>query len=311
MRDLSTSLVEHWKAWSERLRLSSKARAMLRAAFAIVAFFAIAYAIYRSRQSLESVWARINFAYLAAAVCIWASLHFLSPLVAIVVLRRVRHLSYRRAFQIHALRLPAKYLPGGIWHMVGRFADFREVGYPASVLAQFFLIENLTAATVTLGIGSALISLETGHEFARLGSWVAVLCLAIYAAVPWVVRVLTRTSVSITWSDYARITAFVLLFWAGASVSFVLFFRGLSEPTLAHSPLQLAGSYLFSWGAGFIAVFAPQGMGVFEYVAGILLGAEHNVLLLVSIMALFRVVVLAADLLVWSFACLLSTRSRQ
>ena len=61
----------------------------------------------------------------------------------------------------------------------------------------------------------------------------------------------------------------------------------------------MAGVYLFSWGVGFIAIIAPQGIGVFELVASELMDGPIGFMGLAALIAGFRVVVLVADILVW------------
>src|SRR6185503_4564017 len=90
---------------------------------------------------------------------LWISMHFLSPLVAVIILGQSRRLHYRDAFVIHASRLPSKYLPGGIWHTVARVADFRGIGYSPSLLAEFVLFENAVAAAIALFLGGLLSAL--------------------------------------------------------------------------------------------------------------------------------------------------------
>jgi hypothetical protein len=61
----------------------------------------------------------------------------------------------------------------------------------------------------------------------------------------------------------------------------------------------MAGIYLFSWGVGFLAIFAPQGIGVFEFVASELMASPVGFMGLAALIAGFRIVVLVADIAVW------------
>ncbi len=73
-------------------------------------------------------------------------------------------------------------------------------------------------------------------------------------------------------------------------------FPGLA---LQAAPLETAGAYLFSWGVGFISIFAPQGIGVFEVVAAELMRGDSAFMSVAALLAGFRLIILAADATVW------------
>lgn len=75
------------------------------------------------------------------------------------------------------------------------------------------------------------------------------------------------------------------------------------------SVLQIYGVYLLAWIAGFVSVFAPQGIGVFESVAGLFLKGALMFAGVAVLAAGFRVAVLDADML--AFGVLLTLRVAQ
>ena len=166
----------------------------LKVAFTWFAVAAMVLAVWRSWHFLANAWAGAAPGNLIAAVLLWAATHFVAPGVAVLVLGRDRAVDYRAALGVHALRLPAKYIPGGIWHMVGRVADFRELGHERPSLVDFVLIENLVAAGCALGVGASLLLLfggtplgyGTGGDFAPGMSWAR-------RSVPWGLRLVTRS----------------------------------------------------------------------------------------------------------------------
>jgi glycosyltransferase 2 family protein len=280
----------------------------LKMCFAALGVGAIVFAVGNSWHFLAALWPRIDGALVAAAALVWMGLHFLAPLTSVLVLSKTRPLSYTEALRIHALRLPARYIPGGIWHTVGRVVDLAAVGYSRRALTEFVLVENLTAAGFTLGVGAALISWQQTTTWSTAAGIFAVFCLVAYCLIPFAMRLLGGSDSAISTTNFLRVSAVVALFWAGASCAFVLFAKGFADGVFGSSVAQIAGCYLFSWGAGFVAIFAPQGVGVFEYVAGKLLSGNAGILDAVSVMAAFRLVVLAADLGAWLIVLLLAPR---
>jgi hypothetical protein len=91
-------------------------------------------------------------------------------------------------------------------------------------------------------------------------------------------------------------------YWIGAGIAFVLFLKAFPTLELAASNIESASIYVFSWGIGFVTLFAPQGIGVSELVASNLLGERGSVAALAALLAGFRVVILTADLTAWLLA---------
>ena len=100
---------------------------------------------------------------------------------------------------------------------------------------------------------------------------------------------------NLRWRKYLIVVFLLCVYWSVAGASFLFFIQGIATWELALSQLQLLGVYSVSWAAGFIAFFAPQGVGVTEYVASHLI-FEDSPIYFISVMAIFRVIVLIADM---------------
>ena len=96
------------------------------------------------------------------------------------------------------------------------------------------------------------------------------------------------------------------LSWCIAATAFVIYLSAFPGLTLQAGPLESAGAYLFSWGVGFISIFAPQGIGVFEVVAADLMRGAGTLMSVAALLAGFRLIVLAADATVWAALHVLS-----
>jgi len=277
--------------------------------FAWIAVAAMAYAIWRSHAFLAGAWSQASVAGLLAAVLAWTTTHFVSPGFTLLVLGRDHPIDYRTALGVHALRLPAKYLPGGIWHMVGRVVDFRSLGHQRPALVDFVLLENLVAAGFALGAGATLLwaAGAVPRWSTALGGLASMAWLGL-ALVPWGLRFVTRSGRDFPPARYLQLLLLACGFWLLASTAFVLFVRAFGGATLQASLPALYGTYLLSWGAGFVAFFAPQGIGVFEFVSGKLLEGQLELAQAVALIASFRVIALAGDFLAWAIAFALFRR---
>jgi hypothetical protein len=286
----------------EVAEVQSKIISGLKLLFTPLAFAFLLYFAWKSKGELAELISNASLAYLCLAVVVWGLLHAISPVLAVIVLNACgSRVSWQQAFATHAARLPARYLPGGIWHTVGRVMDYREQGVAARHLSAFVILENGLAAAVTLIIGGGIVFAIRGTD--SLGSIAGLASVASIVALPVIVtilnaRVLQRPN---RLSPMAYLKSFLVLtvFWIGAALAFLLYLNAFPVSTGAYSNIEMGGIYLFSWGVGFLAIFAPQGIGVFEFVASELMRGPIGFMGFAALIAGFRVVVLVADLFVW------------
>ncbi|MBT8102618.1 MAG: hypothetical protein KJO95_06580 [Gammaproteobacteria bacterium] len=274
----------------------------LKLLFTPVAFAFLIYFAWQSRDELAELVRNASLAYLGFAALVWAALHAVSPLLAVVVFGGCgSKISWQQAFETHAARLPARYLPGGIWHTVGRVMDYREQGVAGRHLSAFVILENGLAAVITLAIGGAIVFSMRGAD--PLGTIAGLASLASLAALPLMIyainsRVLQQPE-GLSHSALLNSGSIVVVFWLGATVAFLLYLKAFGASTGNYSLVEMAGIYLFSWGVGFVSIFAPQGIGIFEVVASELMDSPIGLMGFAALIAGFRVVVLIADISVW------------
>jgi glycosyltransferase 2 family protein len=287
---------------SDRPALVRTVLGWTKALFTPVAFAFLAYFAWQGRDVLVTVVGEASLPLLGLAAIVWSLLHLLSPMLAVFVLGACgSDVTWWRAFSIHAARLPARYAPGGIWHTVGRVMDYHRRGVQPRHLAAFVLLENGLAAAVTLAVGGAVVFVTRGAD--TLGVIAALSSLGGVVALPIIrivlnARILRRPD-HLSLSAYASGIGVVAIFWVGAAIAFLLYLNAFPSSTEGRSQVEMGGIYLFSWGVGFLSIFAPQGLGVFEVVAGELLKGNIGFMELAALMGGFRVVILVADLVVW------------
>jgi hypothetical protein len=274
----------------------------LKLLFTPIALGFLLYFAWQSKSELAELLSIASASYLFLAAVVWGVLHALSPVLAVIVFNACgSRMSWRQAFSTHAARLPARYLPGGIWHTVGRVMDYREQGVHSRHVSAFVLLENGLAAVVTLAVGGAIVFAMRGTD--TLGSVAGAASAAGFLALPLMAylinsRVLQHPN-RLSFVDLLLSVAVVVLFWAGAAAAFLFYLNAFPSSTGAYSSIEMAGIYLFSWGVGFISIFAPQGIGVFELVASELIEGPIGFMGLAALIAGFRIVVLFADIAVW------------
>ena len=279
--------------------------------FTPVAVAFLAYFAWRSRTELAEILSHASITNLLLSAVVWCVLHTIMPVLAVVVFGAAgTRVSWWQAFSTHVARLPARYVPGGIWHTVGRVMDYHEQGVKPRHLTAFVVLENGLAAAVTLAVGAALVgTMRDGTTMGDIAGLIAPVAMLGMLVLPWVVN--TRVLES---PDRLKGTSYLLsvmvtaVFWIGATTSFLLFLGAFPASGGEYTLLELGGVYLFSWGVGFLAIFAPQGVGVFEVVASELMTSPIGFMGLAALLAGFRVVVLVADLVTWAIYQLIRKR---
>lgn len=275
---------------------------VLRYVFTPACFVFIGFLVVENRPVLQHLAGRVDAEFFLLAVVIWSAVHLMGPFTVLLVIGRDNPwLSYQQALVIHVSRLPAKYLPGGIWHTVVRFTDYHAQGVEPQSLYRLLYLESILPAVITLSLGALLLEM---HGIS--GGWVwpvrtcAVVGILGLALVPVILnRLLSARAGKIAYPDYLSLCAVIAVFWISASGSFLAYFHAYGLVESGATTLALVGTYIFSWGIGYITIFAPQGIGVFEFVAGSLLELPINLGSIAVVIAGFRVVVFLGDMIAW------------
>lgn len=271
--------------------------------FTPVALIFLIYVGWQSRTLLATVVATAQWNFLCLAILFLILPHFVSAKATVMILKTCGiSISYRFALQTHINRLPARYLPGGVWHSVGRMMDFHTYGVKSSQLTALFLLENILAIAVAFLLGGLCLWYFRGLT----DKWGQLALISVIGNLLGLV--LTPVVISSRWVDleskfsnldYLQAIGLYVPIWCLFASGFVCYFSAFPLVLGNLSKLEVGGTYLFSWATGLVTFFAPQGLGIFEVVAGHLLNAPLSLGLLATLIAGFRVVSLIADITLW------------
>lgn len=271
--------------------------------FGPVALLSLALAGWHARSVFAVVIDQTRPVHVLAAAMLWALLHLVTPLFTRIVLLEVgADVAYRTLLGIHVARLPARYLPGGIWHTVSRAMDLHRLGTTRAQLSIMILLENAVPAASALMLGGFALVL-TGNA-----TWLAHAAAAAGIAALGITFLLLRhralrQSRALTLHGYLKLVAVTSFFWLVAATAFYCYWTAFPAARDDMPALQLYGAYLLAWVAGFVTVFAPQGVGVFEYVAGLFLRGALTFGGTAVLVAGFRLTILGADMLAFGIFC--------
>lgn len=243
-----------------------------------------------------------QFSLLTLCVCIafYSLSHFFAAGAAKALFRANGYsLSYRFFLNIHIQRLPAKYVPGGIWQTIGRGSDLIQQKIPINVVVKILFLEQLLAIWWAGVLGFFLVLLTFGSDVSLI-ALIILLALLLAAGATTLFLSVKKPSLAllIKAARSPRVSIYYIGGWCCLAVAFTCY--ALHTGIMQNNPLQISASYLVSWMLGAIAFFAPQGMGIFELAMQRLAlhtqGATETLWLIGS----YRLIVLSSDLILWA-----------
>lgn len=270
-----------WLVWSRRRQLSDLLDGA-RPAFLVLAF------------ALGFLQLQLNARFWTAA---------LRALGVTVTLADVQRASARSVL--------GRYLPGSIWYQVGRSALLARQGVGRAELATVAVLDTALGVVVGGAFGGALLLGSGGSlpGLAALTLWCAVLVAlcsppVVNAVLVLVARRTDNMASRLGWQPFVGLLGRLALFWVGAAAAFLSYLHAFPEVELP-SLVQTAGSFMVAWVIGFLALFAPQGLGVFEaaFATAMTDGRVASVAVLVGG---YRALLLVRDVVAWSWAELAS-----
>jgi hypothetical protein len=253
-----------------------------------------------ARPELLAVCLLASFGQLAITSAVWSSgLRALGAPVA-----------YGRSLSATAQSGPARYLPGSIWYAVGRAAVLQQGGVPVRALAAVATLEMVLAPVVAFALGLTLLAVTgTGGSLPAplLVAAVALLALASPPVVNAALRFRAgdQTPMRLGWPGLLRLLGWLTLFWLWSGSVFALYVSAFPAAT-ERGAVAVVGAYAVAWGVGWLALFAPQGIGVTEVVLASLLAGGGAGLALV--LAGYRALIAVRDLSAAGVALLLARR---
>ena len=211
-------------------------------------------------------------------------------------------LSFWETLGIYGSTALGKYIPGGVWHFVGRFAVYRAKGLNSKQTLRAFILENIWMLSAALVVGlaallfyrldllNAWLDLNLSAGIA-IGLFILVLCLWIAGLI--LVRGFIGRQTQMSIRPVWQVALAGVLLWIFAGLSFFVMFEAF--------PLQdfglFVGGYAISWAVGYLAVFAPGGVGIRETMLVLVFASIGSAAQISVYAAMNRIIWVAAELL--------------
>ena len=273
----------------------------LKGVFTLTCLLFFSYHIYSSSELLGLLLSRVEWQWFALALFILMLQTSVGGLFTFILAAPFsNNLTLPQMMQIHVLRLPAKYLPGGVWHVVSKLSDLRRKGLSLGALTKVALFETVVPIAVTFTLGGVCVLVVA--DVPEL--WNIVVSLVVTAFFLFVVsyscffRVGLFRKFLINKHSFYLSFVVVCIYWTIAGFGFCFYLINLLGVLSISKVFEVWGIYLFSWGVGNVAVFSPQGVGVLEWaVSSMLTMEEVGMGSMMVIVAGYRLIMLISDLL--------------
>ncbi|MGM3308725.1 lysylphosphatidylglycerol synthase domain-containing protein [Anabaena sp. WFMT] len=207
----------------------------------------------------------------------------------------------------------AKYLPGNVWHYYGRILAAKNANVSTGAATLSVLLEPLlmlaAALIIILLFGSqlAVSNTNTGVQILQLVGLAVVLGAVHPRFLNPAIRFLYQLKNKKSESENQPISSLIieryplkpllgeLVFLGLRGTGFILTIFALSSLNLSQIPLLLA-AFSFAWVLGLVVPGSPGGLGVFEATALTLLQHHFSTALVISAIALYRLISILAEI---------------
>ncbi len=285
----------------------------------------VVYYVYRTIMGLLEGDAvkllRFEWPLLLASVAMLGVYYVLySHSMALIVRALGDPMSGRDAFELNYITALGKYVPGGVWHMVGRFALAPSMGVRRRNIVVSTVFEN--ALGVVSGILVAVVGLGFGAvETLGIPVWLPVVIVlgmfammhpAIFGRIMALGMRLMKVEGEVPQLSTLQLigqVAYRAFAWVVAGAAFLLYRNAIVIDPVNSLGLY-AGAYAAASVAGLLILFAPGGIGVREAVLTALLTPAYGPVVAGTIGLSSRVWSTITELLMSGVAVLLSARRK-
>ena len=206
----------------------------------------------------------------------------------------------------------AKYLPGNVWHYYGRIMAAKNANVPTNIATLSVLLEPLLMLAAALIIivlfGSELVvnNLKFNLMILQFLALIIVLNILHPRFLNPAIKLLDRWKNKKSDGENQLINSFIikrypvkpllgeLVFLGLRAAGFILTMLALTSLTWAQIPF-LVGAFSCAWVLGLVVPGAPGGLGVFETTAMLLLQYHFPAALVISAIALYRLISIIAE----------------
>jgi hypothetical protein len=232
---------------------------------------------YTHFQEISGYLSTLSISRILISTLLFLAGKFLLSDITRLSLKKVgRAIPYSEAFSITSITQLGKYLPGGIWHFAGKFGIYKIMGISIKKTTQAMIYENIWLLSSATLVGFFTLLASSRDVFCEFMPFICDPAIAqiLMVGVPvlWIAVLILYEKLffpgsKVAASDFLLILIEQLATWVLFGISYWLVF-----PPQSGFLMQIIGAFSLSWVAGYIAFFAPGGIGIREFLLAVILG---------------------------------------
>jgi len=254
----------------------------------------------------EEIWDALQqihaFYLLLSFFCIAGAKILLALFMRYAVWSAGRDMDFLTCFKIYNISQLGKYIPGNIWHFVGKAAAYKGQGFSAGDIRDALVAENAWLVGCAFAYGIVLMGIFNfalvEHLFSSYGMYAAGIgVVLIFLAIAG--KKLLKIRFEQIFSDRRMNFKIILLqvvIWTLLGLGFFWLAVPFQDGEGA-SVFMVVGLYAIAYSIGFVTPFAPAGIGVREVVLALGLLPYMPVEVIIVLSAANRVVYMAVEVL--------------
>lgn len=305
-----TVLKEPTRQQSGLRRLLS--RPAVQTAYFVLLLALTAYYLFRGQSNLPALFDRLDWGivWLAGLMLVASTLFYIFIQYTIYRGMGVR-LTFRQVFSIVAPAQLGKYVPGKVLLPGSYYLLSRQAGVDVREIGSSFLIS--TALWIVSAVLCSLSAFWALSPDLRLGALLLLLLMLVsihprvlslmFRILAWALRKLGRgvtadrlgEALSLPYHFYLRTLSLYLVAWALVGVVVFMLIAALQPVEMTAFPNSLAAVAIGTVG-GFVALFAPGGLGIREGLGAVILAPVTTAELALFVLVLLRLMTVAVDL---------------
>lgn len=226
--------------------------------------------------------------------------------------------NFKEAFNLVSISQLGKYIPGGVWQFVARFAAYKDNNISVKHMGVSFLVENLWmvlgslfVSLFFLGISAPVTILDQFgiHLTSHLLQVIAIISLGLFIVSLIIIEFAVKTEF-----HQPKIKNVLpqlisqLMLWVTMGLSFFVLFSKIGS---LNDLFFTIGAFGISFLAGYVAIFAPGGIGIREYVAVVLFSILFSSSVIGIYTIMHRLLYTVVEFLLGGIAYLLSRKKNQ
>ncbi|MEO0162145.1 MAG: lysylphosphatidylglycerol synthase domain-containing protein [candidate division WOR-3 bacterium] len=274
----------------------------------LIIFFFLGKNLVQTWQEIPFDKLKINFGFIVISfIPIFLNFLYGAYLWQKILANLGEKISFKHSLSITGISILGKYLPGKVWYAAGRVYFIRKLGVKEEKGFLSMALETglLLLSSLIIFIISPLI-----YNFAILRSYIF---LAIILTVFFIIvlhpffaekvinflcRIVKRPFVTLKYNYFSMLLLTLLygIAWIIYGIGFFFLINSF-YPVFCSKLIDLTGVFAISWNLGFLALFAPAGLGVREGILTLLLSLYFPKPIAIIISLLSRLWITVAEII--------------